>query len=31
MEEAEWHLLPAAAEKVARDIRENADYDKMDL
>ena len=31
MEEAEWHLLPAAAEKVARDIRINADYDKMDL
>ena len=31
MEKAEWHLLPAAAEKVARDIRENADYDKMDL
>ena len=31
MEEAEWHLLPAAAEKVARDIRENADYDTMDL
>ena len=31
MEEAEWHLLPAAAEKVARDIRTDADYDKMDL
>ena len=31
MEEAEWHLLPAAAEKVARDIRESADYAKMDL
>ena len=31
MEEAEWHLLPAAAEKVARDIRTNADYAKMDL
>ena len=31
MEEAEWHLLPEAAAKVARDIRTNADYDKMDL
>ena len=31
MEEAEWHLLPAAAEKVARDIRTVADYDPMDL
>ena len=31
MEEAEWHLLPAATEKVARDIRTDADYDKMDL
>ena len=27
MEAAEWHLLPAAAEKVARDIRTDADYD----
>lgn len=31
MEEAEWHLLPEAAAKVARDIRTSADYDKMDL
>jgi phosphoribosylglycinamide formyltransferase-1 len=31
MEDAEWHLLPAATEKVARDIRTDADYDKMDL
>ena len=31
MEEAEWKLLPRAAEKVAADIRADADYPKMIL
>lgn len=31
MEEAEWILLPAAAEQVAKEIRERADYPAMRL
>ncbi len=31
MEEVEWKLLPKAAEKVAADIRNNADYPEMEL